>query len=161
MSSSNNITHGRPWDEHANEGLPSIADQTEGQKEYIASFQAREKESAKESILHDMPRKTARVFYAVAKSHIQLGVLELILTFETKTGPAPKRKGKELPKGLLMKQERIAEELFTSQPTVNKAIAALSKRELILKVEGVYVLNWAEIQFQAMQAGWKPGPQDS
>ena len=95
-------------------------------------------------------------YNAVAKSRVQLALLELIGTFCCGGGQTPTRNGRPLPRGLFMQQKQLADQLFTDQSTISKVLGSLANRGLIFKVDGVWVMNWTELELQARERGWVP-----
>mgnify|MGYP000332088070 CR=1 FL=1 len=55
-----------------------------------------------------------------------------------------------------MQQKQLADQLFTDQSTISKALGSLANRGLIFKVDGVWVMNWTELELQARERGWVP-----
>ena len=148
-----------PWDENkdSNPGddTPSLLDMASSPTEVEAALDVRQAEIAKAEILSHKPFPLYPAFLKVAKGDMQLGMLSIICFFEMLPGPAPQNRGHEKPKGLFMRQDALAELFGSSQPSVSKALKALSDAKLITSVEQVWRLNWAQINSQAAQKSKK------
>ena len=148
-----------PWDENQDSNpsaAPSLAQAAVTPEEVSAAYDVRTMDMAKALVLNSKFKPSYEPFDAIAKSRVQLALLELICAFETKSGPAPKQKGRDIPKGLFMQQKELAKRLHTEQSTVSKALKNLASRNLIYQVDGVWLLNWTQITVQAKERGWAP-----
>lgn len=138
-----------PWDKQSAEDAPSLLDMASSPTEVEAALDVRQAEIAKAEILSRKPFPLYPEFLKVANGDMQLGMLAIICFFETLPGPAPKNRGREMPKGLFMRQDALAELFGSSQPSVSKTLKALADAKLITSVEKVWRLNWAQISSQA------------
>ena len=146
-----------PWNENRNmDDAPSIAQMAVSADEVNAAHDARNMDVARALVVGSKRKTNYEPFDALAKSRVQLALLELIAAFETMSGPAKKRKGRDMPKGLFMQQKALADQLYTDQSTVSKSLKNLANRNLIYQVDGVWLLNWSEVVAQAMDRGWVP-----
>lgn len=146
---------GVPWPTDTD--APSIADQAETPSEMESALDVRQDEIAKSEILSGINRPSYDSFFAVAKNRVQLAILIMICSFQTSKGPNRKdANGKELTKGLFMRQDKLAKKVYSTQPTVSKALGELAHRGIIMKTDGVWVIVWAQLDIQAREAGWDP-----
>lgn len=146
---------GVPWPTDTD--APSIADQAETPSEMESALDVRQDEIAKSEVLSGINRPSYDSFFAVAKNRVQLAILIMICSFQTSKGPNRKdANGKELTKGLFMRQDKLAKKVCSTQPTVSKALGELAHRGIIMKTDGVWVIVWAQLDIQAREAGWDP-----
>lgn len=97
---------GLPWP--LDTDAPSVADQAETPSEMEAALDVRQDEIAKSEILSGINRPSYDSLFAVAKNRVQLAILIMICSFHTSKGPNRKdANGKELTKGLFMRQDKL------------------------------------------------------
>lgn len=118
---------GLPWP--LDTDAPSVADQAETPSEMEAALDVRQDEIAKSEILSGINRPSYDSFFAVAKNRVQLAILIMICSFQTSKGPNRKdANGKELTKGLFMRQDKLEKSLFDSTDCIESSGRAGSSR---------------------------------